>query len=120
MGIPLIGIGLFYGQGYFRQRLDGHGWQQEEYLETTVSHMPMEPAIGTGGEPVTIQIDTRSGLIRAKVWRVKVGGSTSFFWIRMSKETLPKIGNSLPVCTEATGAFVSARNYCWASEVSEH
>jgi starch phosphorylase len=73
LGIPLVGIGLFYGQGYFRQRLDKNGWQQEEYLQTDVSHMPMEPAIGTKGEPVTVQIETRSGSIRAKVWRLKVG-----------------------------------------------
>ncbi len=33
----------------------------------------MEPAIGANGEPVTVQIDTRSGSIRAKVWRMKVG-----------------------------------------------
>jgi glycogen phosphorylase len=73
LGIPLVGIGLFYGQGYFRQRLDKNGWQQEEYLQTDVPQMPMEPAIGAKGEPVTVQIETRSGAIRAKVWRVKVG-----------------------------------------------
>jgi starch phosphorylase len=73
LGIPLVGIGLFYGQGYFRQRLDKTGWQQEEYLTTDVNHMPMEPAIGAKGEPVTVQIDTRSGSIRAKVWRLKIG-----------------------------------------------
>src|SRR5438876_8131284 len=33
LGIPLVGIGLFYGQGYFRQRLDHSGWQQEDYIE---------------------------------------------------------------------------------------
>jgi starch phosphorylase len=73
LGLPLVGVGLFYGQGYFRQRLDKNGWQQEEYLQTDVSQMPMEPAIGTKGEPVTVQIETRSGAIRAKVWRLKVG-----------------------------------------------
>src|ERR1700726_4674729 len=73
LGIPLVGIGLFYGQGYFRQRLDKNGWQQEEYLPTDVNQMPMEPAIGTKGEPVTVEIETRSGFIRAKVWRAKVG-----------------------------------------------
>ena len=46
LGVPLIGVGLFYGQGYFRQRLDASGWQQEEYLPTDVNRMPMEPAIG--------------------------------------------------------------------------
>src|SRR6267143_832890 len=73
LGIPLVGIGLFYGQGYFRQRLDRSGWQQEEYLPTDVNLLPMEPAIGTRGEAVTVQIETRSGAIRAKVWRMKVG-----------------------------------------------
>jgi len=73
LDIPLIGIGLFYSQGYFRQRLDGGGWQQEEYFETDVTQLPMEPAIGTTGEPVMVEIETRSGTLRAKVWRLKVG-----------------------------------------------
>ena len=73
LGIPLVGIGLFYGQGYFRQRLDRNGWQQEEYIETDVNQLPMELAIGTNGEPVIVQIETRSGPIRARVWRLKVG-----------------------------------------------
>jgi glycogen phosphorylase len=73
LDIPLIGIGLFYGQGYFRQRLDLNGWQREEYLETDVSQLPMEAAIGKDGRPVVIEIETRSGRLRAKVWRVKVG-----------------------------------------------
>src|SRR5580704_15902245 len=73
LGIPLIGIGLFYGQGYFLQRLDRNGWQKEEYLHTDVNQLPMELAIGTNGEPVVVEIETRGGSIRAKVWRVKVG-----------------------------------------------
>jgi starch phosphorylase len=73
LDIPLIGIGLFYGQGYFLQRLDQSGWQQEEYLETDINQLPMEPAIGRNGEPVAVEIETRGGLIRAKVWRLKVG-----------------------------------------------
>jgi len=73
LDIPLVGVGLFYGQGYFRQRLDRGGWQQEEYLQTDTSQLPMEPAIGRNGAPVMVQIDTRSGCLRAKVWRMKVG-----------------------------------------------
>src|SRR5437763_9125257 len=73
LDIPLVGIGLFYGQGYFRQRLDINGWQREEYLETDVTQLPMEVAIGKDGRPVMVEIETRSGRIRAKVWRVKVG-----------------------------------------------
>jgi starch phosphorylase len=73
LGIPLVGIGLFYGQGYFRQHLDMDGWQKEEYLQTDVSQLPMQPAIGANGEPVVVEIRTRGGLLRAKVWQVKVG-----------------------------------------------
>ncbi|MGA6981364.1 MAG: alpha-glucan family phosphorylase, partial [Candidatus Sulfotelmatobacter sp.] len=73
LAIPLVGIGLFYGQGYFRQRLDKAGWQQEEYLETDVAQLPLEVAIGKNGRPVTVQIETRGGPIHAKVWRVAVG-----------------------------------------------
>jgi starch phosphorylase len=73
LDIPLVGIGLFYGQGYFRQRLDKTGWQQEEYLATDVNQLPMEPAIGTDGTPVTVQIRTRGATLRAKVWRLRIG-----------------------------------------------
>jgi starch phosphorylase len=73
LDIPLVGIGLFYGQGYFRQTLDQNGWQQEEYLPADTTQLPMEPAIGRNGEPVDVQIETRRGCIHAKVWRVKVG-----------------------------------------------
>ena len=73
LDIPLVGIGLFYGQGYFRQRLDQNGWQLEDYIQTDTNQMPMEPAIGANGEPVMVQIETRGGSIRAKVWRMKVG-----------------------------------------------
>ena len=73
LDIPLVGIGLFYGQGYFRQRLDLNGWQREEYLETDVNQLPMQVAIGKDGRPVVVEIETRSGRIQAKVWRIKVG-----------------------------------------------
>jgi starch phosphorylase len=73
LDIPLVAIGLFYGQGYFRQRLDRSGWQHEEYLPTDVTQLPMELAIGKKGEPITIHIQTRGASIAAKVWRVKVG-----------------------------------------------
>jgi starch phosphorylase len=68
-----VGVGLFYGQGYFRQLLDRDGWQHEEYLETDVNQLAMETAIGKNGRPVQVQVDTRHGSIYAKVWRVKVG-----------------------------------------------
>src|SRR5262245_3639507 len=78
LGIPLVGVGLFYGQGYFKQWLDRNGLQQEEYIQTDVNTVPMELAIGTNGEPVTVQTETRSGPIRARVWRLSVGRCALF------------------------------------------
>ena len=73
LDIPLIGVGLFYGQGYFLQRLNSEGWQHEEYVHTDVTKLPMQVAIGANGEPVRLRLETRAGSISAKVWRMRVG-----------------------------------------------
>ena len=48
LGIPLVGIGLYYDQGYFRQRLDRDGWQHEEYIDVDHRLLPIEPATHDG------------------------------------------------------------------------
>jgi starch phosphorylase len=73
LGIPLVAIGLFYDQGYFRQRLDSNGYQQEEYVDTKVEDLPMEPARNAKGKPITVSIETREGILLAKVWLMHVG-----------------------------------------------
>ncbi len=73
LGVPLVACGLFYDQGYFKQHLDANGWQREEYLDTKVENLPMEPALGTDGKPITVRIDTRTGKLLAKVWLMRVG-----------------------------------------------
>ncbi len=73
LGVPLVAIGLFYDQGYFKQHLDINGWQNEEYLDTKVENLPMEPALGADGKPITVRIDTRTGKLLAKVWLMHVG-----------------------------------------------
>jgi glycogen phosphorylase len=76
LGIPLIGIGILYDQGYFRQSLNADGWQQETYLHANPELLPIEPARGANGEPVRISIDTNAGTLNARVWRVGVGRTT--------------------------------------------
>ncbi|MEK6247313.1 MAG: DUF3417 domain-containing protein, partial [Planctomycetales bacterium] len=73
LGIPLVAIGLFYDQGYFHQQLDEDGFQVEEYQDTLVENVPMQPAVGADGKPITIEIDTRNGKLLAKVWQMHVG-----------------------------------------------
>lgn len=73
LGVPLAAVGLFYSQGYFRQHLDENGYQREEYQDTKVENTPLEPALSKEGRPISVQIETRTGHIFAKVWRVRVG-----------------------------------------------
>jgi glycogen phosphorylase len=73
LGVPLVAIGLFYDQGYFKQQLDGSGYQQEEYQDTRVENLPMDPALGADGKQITVTIDTRNGALIAKVWLMYVG-----------------------------------------------
>ena len=73
LGVPLVAIGLFYDQGYFKQHLDMEGYQGEEYLNTKVENLPMEPARGPDGKPITVKMETRNGPLVAKVWLMRVG-----------------------------------------------
>ena len=76
LDVPLVGVGLFYGQGYFRQRLDAAGWQREEYAEVDLARLPLEPALGADGHPVMLEIETGDGMLHARVWRAAVGRRT--------------------------------------------
>ena len=73
LGVPLVAIGLFYTQGYFKQRLDESGYQREEYVDTKVDNVPMELAITPDGEPCSVSIETRTGTLNARVWLMQVG-----------------------------------------------
>jgi starch phosphorylase len=73
LGVPLVAIGLFYDQGYFKQHLNDEGWQLEEYIDTKVENLPMEPARDPKGRPITVEIQTLHGRLLAKVWLMHVG-----------------------------------------------
>jgi starch phosphorylase len=76
LAIPLVGIGLFYAQGYFRQRLDTAGWQHEDYLDVDTRQLPLELLIGRDNQPVTVTVETRGASISARVWKATVGRNT--------------------------------------------
>ena len=73
LGIPLIAVGLFYGQGYFKQQLDEEGYQAEDYVDTKVENLPVQHAFDQDGKPLVVSIDTREGKLLAQVWLMHVG-----------------------------------------------
>lgn len=73
LGIPLIGIGLLYNQGYFSQRLNKDGWQEEDYFNLDISKLPLQKVMDSSGQPLVVRVDTRSGYLQARVWQLDVG-----------------------------------------------
>jgi starch phosphorylase len=73
LGIPLVGVGLAYQQGYFRQYLNADGWQQERYPENDFFTMALEPQVDSQGAPIKISVEYPGRQVHAQIWRVAVG-----------------------------------------------
>jgi starch phosphorylase len=73
MALPLVGVGLLYRQGYFRQFLDQDGWQQQEYPEIDIYNLPIERARDHSGNEIHVSVTGPDGEIHAVVWIVRVG-----------------------------------------------
>ncbi|MCX7846853.1 MAG: alpha-glucan family phosphorylase [bacterium] len=73
MGIPLVGVGLLYQQGYFRQYLNVDGWQQERYPDNDFYNLPMTLERRDDGTPVTIRVPMAGREVHAQIWRIQVG-----------------------------------------------
>jgi starch phosphorylase len=71
--LPLVGVGLLYRQGYFRQRIDGWGWQHEYWVDTDPGRLPAALVTGADGDPLTVAVPVRDTTITAQIWRVDVG-----------------------------------------------
>jgi starch phosphorylase len=78
MGLPLVGIGLLYRQGYFKQYLNADGFQQESYPENDWYNMPVELKTDKTGKPIKISVDLAGRQVSAQIWEVKVGRSSLY------------------------------------------
>ncbi len=73
LGIPLVGVGLMYQKGYFRQYLNIDGWQQEAYVENDLFNMPVELVRKEDGRPLTVSVEYPGRNVQAQIWCVSVG-----------------------------------------------
>ncbi len=73
LGVPLVGVGLLYQQGYFQQYLNEAGWQQEAYEDNDFHNLPLTLQQRQDGTPLTVQIPHPGRQVVARVWRAQVG-----------------------------------------------
>ncbi len=73
LGLPLVGVGLLYQQGYFAQYLNADGWQQERYPINDFYNMPLHLERNPDGSELRIAVDYPGRKVYARVWRVQVG-----------------------------------------------
>jgi glycogen phosphorylase len=78
LGIPLVGVGLLYQEGYFRQYLNADGWQGELYPENDFANLPVTIARDRKGDPVKIRLQYPDAMLTAQVWKVQVGRVSLF------------------------------------------
>ncbi|MFY9233444.1 MAG: alpha-glucan family phosphorylase [Fimbriimonadaceae bacterium] len=73
LGLPLVGVGLLYARGYFRQRLSPDGWQQEHYPAYDFYQMPLRLMHGQDEQPIRIEVEMPDRTVTCQVWRADVG-----------------------------------------------
>ncbi|HYY81718.1 MAG TPA: alpha-glucan family phosphorylase [Actinomycetes bacterium] len=73
LGVPVVGVGLFYRAGYFRQTLTADGRQHESYPAFNPYELPLEPATDPAGRPLRITVNLPEAMLHAQVWVAEVG-----------------------------------------------
>ncbi len=73
LGVPLIGVGFMYPQGYFHQQVSADGWQQESYERLNWADAPIEKATSPDGSPLITAVPIGDRMVLVQVWRVRAG-----------------------------------------------
>ena len=73
LGVPLIGVGFMYPQGYFRQRISPEGWQQEMYERLNWENAPITPATTADGAPCKVMVPLGARNVLVQVWQIRLG-----------------------------------------------
>lgn len=73
LGVPLVGVGLSYREGYFQQYLSSDGWQQERYEMTDFYNQPMTLVTGKDGNPIKVDLQFPGRKVFIQIWKIQVG-----------------------------------------------
>ena len=70
LAVPMVGVGLFYRQGYFHQRLDLDGWQREYWINADFERLPAVRVTGADQRPLTVEVEMRGRVVHCDIWRI--------------------------------------------------
>ncbi|MBX9694426.1 MAG: alpha-glucan family phosphorylase, partial [Cyanobacteria bacterium] len=73
LGVNLVGVGIVYQQGYFRQYLNPDGWQQESYPLNDFYNLPIVPIKDDSGAPLLVSVDLPGRKVFIRIWKAQVG-----------------------------------------------
>jgi starch phosphorylase len=73
LGLPLVGVGFIYPQGYFRQHIPPDGWQEAIYNTLNFDQVPLHPVLDAQGNRLTVAVTLRGVQVHVQVWQVRVG-----------------------------------------------
>ena len=73
LGLPLVGVGLLYSKGYFRQRLNHDGWQQEFYPIYDYFDFPLQLMRNGNDQPLRVEVEFPDRVVTCQIWKAMVG-----------------------------------------------
>ena len=115
MGVPVIGVGLLYQQGYFRQVIDEQGAQQALFPYNDPGQLPITPLRDPNGEWLRLELDLPGYPVWLRVWQVQVGRVTLFL---LDSNDLSNLPAHRAITSELYGAgrsCASSRRWCLGS-----
>ena len=93
LGLPLIGVGFIYKEGYFVQTITADGWQETSYYHFDFEEMPIISVVDDDGNPIMISIDLPGRKVKARVWMIQVGRVPLFLLDSSIEENKPNDRN---------------------------
>ena len=89
LGVPLVGVGFMYPQGYFHQSVSADGWQEEIYEKLNWTDTAIEPAMTPDGKPCVTAVPLGNRTVLVAVWRVRIGRVNLFLLDTGLEENAP-------------------------------
>ena len=73
LGLPLVGVGLMYAEGYFSQRITEDGWQESINNVMNFDDLPILPVMTDDGQRMTVEVEFPDRVVSVQIWEVRVG-----------------------------------------------